>query len=223
MKLFLDTANVAWIREMHDLGVILGATTNPTLIAKEGKEFYTTIREIVEIFDDEPEACIFGEVISLEADKMVEEAKTLAAISDKIVVKIPMCPQGMKAVRQLSKLGIRTAVTLVFSAAQALVCAAAGATMIAPFVGRLDDIGVDGLQVVQEICDLYQRQNIQTKVLCASLKQPNHVLKAAIAGTDYATIPYPVLKQCMAHPLSTEGIELFLQDWDKLQSSLKQG
>ena len=126
----------------------------------------------------------------------------------------------MKAVHQLSKLGIRTAVTLVFNAAQALICAAAGATMIAPFVGRLDDIGVDGLQVVEEICTLYRRQNIETKVLCASLKQPNHVIKAAMAGIDYATIPYPALKQCMAHPLSAEGIDMFLDDWAKLQESL---
>ena len=218
MKLFIDTANVDWIREMYDRGIICGATTNPTLIAKEGKDFYATIKEITEIFDDD--GIVFGEVISLEADKMIEEAKALAAISPKIVVKIPMCPQGMKAVHQLSKLGIRTAVTLVFSAAQALICAAAGATMIAPFVGRLDDIGVDGLQVVEEICTLYRRQNIETKVLCASLKQPNHVIKAAMAGIDYATIPYPALKQCMAHPLSAEGIDMFLDDWAKLQESL---
>lgn len=218
MKLFIDTANVEWIREMYDLGIICGATTNPTLIAKEGKDFYATIREITEIFDDD--GIVFGEVISLTADEMVEEAKALHAISPKIVVKIPMCPQGMKAVHQLSKLGIRTAVTLVFNAAQALICAAAGATMIAPFVGRLDDIGVDGLQVVEEICALYRSQNIETKVLCASLKQPNHVIQAAIAGIDYATIPYPVLKQCMAHPLSTEGIDLFLKDWAALQESL---
>ena len=218
MKLFIDTANVDWIREMYDLGIICGATTNPTLIAKEGKDFYATIKEITEIFDDD--GIVFGEVISLEADKMIEEAKALAAISPKIVVKIPMCPQGMKAVHQLSKLGIRTAVTLVFSAAQALICAAAGATMIATFVGRLDDIGVDGLQVVEEICTLYRRQNIETKVLCASLKQPNHVIKAAMAGIDYATIPYPALKQCMAHPLSAEGIDMFLDDWAKLQESL---
>lgn len=218
MKLFIDTANVEWIREMYDLGIICGATTNPTLIAKEGKDFYATIREICDIFDDD--GIVFGEVLSLEADKMVEEAKALTAISPKIVVKIPMCPQGMKAVHELSKLGIRTAVTLVFSAAQALICAAAGATMIAPFVGRLDDIGVDGLQVVEEICALYRSQNIQTKVLCASLKQPNHVIQASIAGIDYATIPYPVLKQCMAHPLSTEGIDLFLKDWAALQERL---
>lgn len=219
MKLFIDTANVEWIREMYDLGIICGATTNPTLIAKEGKDFHKTIQEIIDIFGED-DCFVFGEVISLEADKMVEEAKELAAMSDKIVVKIPMCPQGLKAVHKLSKLGIRTAVTLVFNAAQALMCAAAGATMIAPFVGRLDDIGVDGLQVIEEICALYQRQNIQTKVLCASLKQPNHVIQAAIAGIDYATIPYPVLKQCMAHPLSAEGIDLFMQDWDKLQKNL---
>lgn len=218
MKLFIDTANVEWIREMYDLGIISGATTNPTLIAKEGKDFYATIKEITEIFDDD--GIVFGEVISLEADKMIEEAKALAAISPKIVVKIPMCPQGMKAVHRLSKLGIRTAVTLVFSAAQALICAAAGATMIAPFVGRLDDIGDNGLQVVAEICDLYRRQNIETKVLCASLKQPYHVIQAAKAGIDYATIPYPALKQCMAHPLSTEGINMFLADWAKLQERL---
>lgn len=218
MKILIDTAHVEWIREMYDLGIICGATTNPTLIAKEGRDFHETVREITEIFGDE--GMVFAEAVSLTAEEIVEEAKELAAISPKIIVKIPMCPQGLKAVSLLRGSGIRTTVTLVFNAAQALLCAAAGATYIAPFVGRLDDIGVDGLNVVQEICDVFRAQDCETGVLCASLKQPYHVIQAAMMGIDIATIPYPALKQCLDHPLSREGIDLFMKDWDELQEKI---
>ncbi len=218
MKILIDTANVDHIKEMYDLGIICGATTNPTLIAREGKDLKTAINEILEIFDDE--GMVFAEAVSLEANEIVKEAKELAAISNKIIVKIPMCEQGLKAVSLLRNTGVKTTVTLVFNAAQALLCAAAGATYIAPFVGRLDDIGVDGLDVVEQICELYSVQNIKTQVICASLKQPHHVIMAGISGIDIATIPYPVLKQCIEHPLSTEGIKLFMQDWDNLQKKI---
>ncbi len=218
MKILIDTANVEQIREMYDSGVICGATTNPTLIAREGREFGETIREILDIFGDE--ALVFAEAVSLESGKMVEEARELAKLSPKIVVKIPMCREGLKAVRALSREGISTAVTLVFSPAQALLAASAGAAFVAPFVGRLDDIGADGLGVVKDICDIFKAQNSSTQVLCASLKQPYQVEQVAKAGAGYATIPYGALKMCFEHPLSAQGIDMFMDDWAKLQKEI---
>ena len=220
MKILIDTANVEQIREMYDAGVICGATTNPTLIAKEGKAFEETLQEIINIFEGDEDTLIFAEAVSLEADQIVEEARRLAAKSPNIIVKIPMCREGIKAVHALKKEGIRTAVTLVFTPIQALLAANAGASFVAPFVGRLDDICSDGLEVVRNICEIFHVQNCSTQVLCASLKQPYHVEQAAKAGAGYATIPYEALKMCFEHPLSEKGIELFMQDWEKLQKEI---
>lgn len=224
MRILIDTANVEQIKEMYDAGVICGATTNPTLIAKEGKVFEETIQEIIEIFQGDEDSLIFAEAVSLESGAIVEEAKKLAAKSPNIIVKIPMCREGIKAVHALSKEGIRTAVTLVFTPIQALLAANAGASFVAPFVGRLDDICSDGVQTVRDICDIFRIQNCSTQVLCASLKQPYHVEQMAKAGAGYATIPYAALKMCFEHPLSEKGIEMFMADWDKLQKeTAKQG
>lgn len=220
MRILIDTANTKQIKEMYDAGVICGATTNPTLIAKEGREFEETLQEIIRIFSDDPDTLIFAEAVSLESDKIIAEARELAAKSPNIVVKIPMCREGIKAVHALSKEGIRTAVTLVFTPIQALLAANAGAAFVAPFVGRLDDICAEGVGVVREICEIFRIQNCKTEVLCASLKQPYHVEQVAKAGAGYATIPYGPLKMSFEHPLSAQGIEMFMADWDKLQKEI---
>ena len=180
MKLFLDTANVDEIRQANDMGVICGVTTNPSLIAKEGRDFVEVVKEITTIVDGP----ISAEVISLEADKMVEEAKPLAAIHKNIIIKIPMCAAGLKAVKQLTKLGIKTNVTLIFSAAQALLAARAGATYVSPFLGRLDDIGTNGMILIEEISDIFKLHNIKTEIIAASIRHPIHVIDAARAGCD---------------------------------------
>ena len=210
MKLFIDTANTEEIRKANDLGVICGVTTNPSLIAREGLEFKSVIQEITEIVDGP----ISAEVISLEADKMVEEAKPLAAINKNIVIKIPMCAEGLKAVKQLTKLGIKTNVTLIFSAAQALLAARAGATFVSPFLGRLDDIGSNGMILIEEIADIFKLHDIKTEIIAASIRHPIHVIDAARAGCDIATVPYKVIAQMINHPLTDKGIERFLKDWE---------
>ena len=207
MKLFIDTANVDDIREANDLGVICGVTTNPSLIAKEGRVFQDVVKEITEIVDGP----ISAEVISLEADKMVEEAKPLAAMHKNIVIKIPMCAEGLKATKQLTALGIKTNVTLIFSAAQALLAAKAGATYVSPFLGRLDDI-------IEEIVDIFDAQAIETEIIAASIRNPIHVTAAARLGCDIATIPMSVIKQMIHHPLTDIGIERFLKDWEGVET-----
>ncbi len=214
MKLFIDTANVDDIREANDLGVICGVTTNPSLIAKEGRVFQDVVKEITEIVDGP----ISAEVISLEADKMVEEAKPLAAIHKNIVIKIPMCAEGLKATKQLTALGIKTNVTLIFSAAQALLAAKAGATYVSPFLGRLDDIGMEGLNLIEEIVDIFDAQAIETEIIAASIRNPIHVTAAARLGCDIATIPMSVIKQMIHHPLTDSGIERFLKDWEGVET-----
>lgn len=210
MKLFVDTANVEDIKKATDMGVICGVTTNPSLIAKEGRDFVEVVKEITTIVDGP----ISAEVISLEADKMVEEAKPLAALHKNIVIKIPMCAEGLKAVKQLTKLGIKTNVTLIFSAAQALLAARAGATYVSPFLGRLDDIGTNGMILIEEIADIFEIHDIPTEIIAASIRNPIHVIDAARAGCDIATVPYKVIEQMLHHPLTDNGIERFLKDWE---------
>ncbi|MCR5122085.1 MAG: fructose-6-phosphate aldolase [Ruminococcus sp.] len=210
MKFFIDTANTADIREANDLGVICGVTTNPSLIAKEGRVFEEVVKEITEIVDGP----ISAEVISLEADKMVEEAIPLSKIHKNIVIKLPMCAEGLKACKKLTAMGIKTNVTLVFSAAQALLAANAGATYVSPFLGRLDDVGSRGMDLIEEIADIFQIQGIKTEIIAASIRNPIHVTEAARAGCDIATIPMSVIKQMIKHPLTDIGIERFLKDWE---------
>ncbi len=209
MKLFIDTANVDEIRKANEMGVICGVTTNPSLIAREGRNFREVVKEITTIIDGP----ISAEVISLEADKMVEEAKELAKIHRNIVVKIPMTSEGLKAVKILSKIDIKTNITLVFSACQALLAARAGATYVSPFLGRLDDIGINGIELIEEIVPIFKLHNITTKIISASIRGPLHVINAAKAGSDIATVPYKVLMQMIKHPLTDIGIQRFLDDW----------
>lgn len=211
MKFFIDTANVDEIRKAADLGIIDGVTTNPSLIAREGRDFIEVIKEISEIVDGP----ISAEVISLEADKMVAEARELVAkINNKnLVIKIPMCAEGLKATKRLSAMGIKTNVTLIFSTAQALLAAKAGATYVSPFVGRLDDIGTDGIALVEDIANIFASYGIETEIIAASIRTSAHVTAAARAGSDIATVPYKVFEAMIKHPLTDAGIEKFLSDW----------
>lgn len=213
MKFFLDTANIDEIREAYSMGMIDGVTTNPSLIAKEGREFEAIIRDICEIVDGP----ISAEVVSLDTEGMVKEARHLSGIHPNIVVKIPMTIDGIKATRQLSEAGIKTNVTLVFSPLQALMAAKAGATYVSPFVGRMDDIAQDGLLVVEQVLDIYNNYAFDTEVIVASVRNPLHVLDAALMGADIATIPFSVLGRFAAHPLTDRGIKAFLDDWNKSQ------
>lgn len=213
MRLFIDTANVDHIREAAALGVISGVTTNPSLIAKEGRDFVQVVKEITEIVDGP----VSAEVISVEAGGMVAEAVDLAKIHPNIVIKIPMTTEGLKAVRELTSKGIKTNVTLVFSANQALLAALAGATYVSPFLGRLDDIGHDGLQVVADIVDIFNIHELSTEVIAASIRHPMHVVESARAGAHIATVPYKVLMQMAKHPLTDVGIQKFLDDWATLK------
>ncbi len=212
MKLFIDTANVDYIREANDLGVICGVTTNPSLVAKEGRDFKEVVKEITSIVDGP----ISAEVISLEHDGMVSEALELAKIHKNIVIKIPMCAEGLKAVKILAEKGIKTNVTLIFSAAQALLAARAGASFVSPFLGRLDDIGSDGMILIHDIADIFSIHGIETEIIAASIRNPIHVIEAAKAGCDIATVPYNVIMLMINHPLTTSGIEKFLKDWQNV-------
>jgi transaldolase len=214
MKLFIDTANVDEIRRVNDWGVICGVTTNPSLIAKEGRVFEDVIKEITGIVDGP----ISAEVISLEAAKMVEEALPLAALHENIVIKIPMCEEGLKATKILASKGIKTNVTLVFSAAQALLAAKAGATYVSPFLGRLDDIGQEGMGLIEEIVDIFNASGTETEIIAASIRNPIHVTTAARLGCHIATIPYGVFLQMLKHPLTDSGIARFLKDWEGVQA-----
>ncbi len=211
MKFFIDTANVEDIKKAVEMGIVAGVTTNPSLIAKEGRDFVETVKEISAIVDGP----ISAEVISLEADKMVEEAKELydAIGNPNLVIKIPMCVEGLKAVSRLTALGMKTNVTLIFSAGQALLAAAAGATYVSPFVGRLDDIGFCGIDLITEVSDIFKKQGIKTEIIAASTRNPLHVIQVAAAGCDIATVPYKVFVDMTKHPLTDKGIERFLADW----------
>lgn len=210
MKLFLDTANVEHIKEANEMGVICGVTTNPSLIAKEGRDFIEVVKEISTIVDGP----ISAEVISLDHKGMVEEADKLSKIHKNIVIKLPMTLEGLKATKILSQKGIKTNVTLIFSATQALLAARAGATYVSPFVGRLDDIGQDGLSLIEEIVDIFNVNAIETEIIVASVRNPIHVAQAARMGADIATVPYKVITQMTKHPLTDKGIENFLKDWE---------
>lgn len=210
MKLFIDTANVDHIREANEWGVICGVTTNPSLIAKEGRDFVEVVKEITSIVDGP----ISAEVISLEADGMVKEAKELAKIHRNIVIKLPMTLEGLKTAKILNSMDIKTNVTLIFSATQALLAARAGATYVSPFLGRLDDVGQDGMTLIEEIVDIFKTHNIKTEIIAASIRNPIHVVEAARLGADIATIPHNVIVQMSKHPLTDLGIERFLKDWE---------
>ena len=211
MKFFIDTANIDEIKEANRMGMVDGVTTNPSLIAKEGRDFEEIIREICEIVDGP----ISAEVISLDTEGMLKEARHLAGIHKNIVVKIPMTIDGLKAVRQLSEEGIHTNVTLVFSPLQALMAAKAGATYVSPFVGRLDDLSQDGMALIEQIVEIFNNYAFETEIIVASVRHPLHVLDSAMMGADIATIPFNVLGKLAAHPMTDKGIKSFLSDWEK--------
>lgn len=213
MKLFIDTANISEIREANDLGVIAGVTTNPSLVAREGRDFHEVIREIVSIVDGP----VSAEVISLEAPTMVDEARVLAAIHPNVVIKLPITKDGLKACKILIGMGFKTNLTLCFSPAQALLAALAGATYVSPFVGRLDEVAYAGTALVGQIAEIFARQGIKTQIIAASIRSPIDVVESAAAGADVATVPFKIIEQMTKHPLTDRGIERFLADWSGLQ------
>lgn len=209
MKLFLDTANVEHIKEANEMGVICGVTTNPSLIAKEGRDFNEVIKEITEIVDGP----ISGEVVSEDAEGMIKEGREIAAIHKNMIVKIPITVEGLKAVKVLAREGIKTNVTLIFSANQALLAANAGATYVSPFLGRVDDISMDGMELVRTIAEIFEVHGINTEIIAASVRHPIHVIEAARAGAHIATVPYALVMQMVKHPLTDAGLEKFKADW----------
>lgn len=211
MKFFIDTAEIEEIRQANKRGWVDGVTTNPSLIAKSGRDFFEVIKEICK----EISGPVSAEVISLQSEEMIREGRELAKLADNVVVKVPMCEEGMIAVKRFTSEGIKTNVTLVFSPMQALLAAKAGATMVSPFVGRLDDIGQDGMTMVDEVIQMYQNYDFDTEVLVASVRSPMHIQIAASLGADIATIPYKVMQQMTAHPLTDKGIKMFMDDWNK--------
>lgn len=212
MKFFIDTANIDEIRAAHELGVLDGVTTNPTLVAKEGVSFHDRLREITSVVTDKS---VSAEVISEDAAGMIKEGKELAAIAPNITVKIPMTLEGLKAVKALSDLEIETNVTLIFNPNQALLAARAGATYVSPFLGRLDDIGHNGMELIATISEIFTNHQINSEIIAASIRHPLHVTEAALNGSHIATIPYKVLAQLVKHPLTDKGIEQFLADWNQ--------
>ena len=213
MKLFIDTANVDEIKEIAEWGVVDGVTTNPSLIAKEKRDFKEVVTEITGIVDGP----ISAEVVSLKHDEMVEEAKELAKIHKNIIIKVPMTEEGLIAVKELHAMGIKTNVTLVFTSTQALLAANAGASYVSPFLGRLDDISTNGLNLIEEIMDIFNNYDYDTEVIAASIRHPMHVVECARLGCDIATVPYKVFKQMLHHPLTDSGIERFLKDWESVK------
>ena len=212
MKFFIDTANLDDIKAANDLGILAGVTTNPSLVAKEGVSFHDRLREITSVVT---EGSVSAEVIAEDAGGMIEEGKELASIAPNITVKVPMTLEGLKAVKAFSDLNITTNVTLIFNANQALLAARAGATYVSPFLGRLDDIGQDGMELVATIAEMFNRHNISTEIIAASIRHPLHVTDAALNGAHIATIPFKVLSKLVHHPLTDKGIEQFLADWNK--------
>jgi transaldolase len=211
MKFFIDTANIEEIKKANELGMVDGVTTNPSLVAKEGREFRGLLKEICAIVDGP----VSAEVVSVEAEGMIGEARDLVKVADNIVVKVPLIEEGLKATRVLSGEGIKVNVTLCFSPVQALMAAKAGASFISPFVGRLDDISQVGMEVVDQIVTIYDNYGFETEVIVASVRNPTHVLEAALMGADIATIPFKVIAQLIKHPLTDIGLEKFLADWKK--------
>ncbi|GAB6097592.1 fructose-6-phosphate aldolase [Desulfatiferula olefinivorans] len=211
MKFFIDTANITEIKEAASMGMVDGVTTNPSLIAKEGGEFKDIIRQICEVVDGP----ISAEVISLDTEGMVREARDLVTIHKNIVIKVPMTIDGLKATRMLADEGIKTNVTLIFSPLQALMAAKAGASYVSPFVGRLDDLAQDGMVLVEQIVEIFDNYGYDTEIIVASIRNPMHVLDAALAGADISTIPFNVLSKLASHPLTDKGIQAFMDDWKK--------
>jgi transaldolase len=211
MKFFLDTANVNEIKEAHALGVLDGVTTNPSLVAKEGRDYAEVIREICGFV----KGSVSAEVIATDCEGMLKEGRAHAQIAKNVTVKCPLTPEGIKATKILSDEGIRVNVTLCFSATQALLAAKAGASYISPFIGRLDDISMDGMELIRQIRAIYDNYDFETEILAASLRHPMHVLESALAGADVATMPHKVLMQCFQHPLTDIGLRKFLEDWEK--------
>lgn len=214
MKFFIDTANFDEIKEAHSWGVISGVTTNPSLVAKENISFHDRLREITALV----EGSVSAEVIALDAEGMIKEGRELAAIAPNITVKLPMTPEGLKACSVFRAEGIKTNVTLIFSANQALMAARAGATYVSPFLGRLDDIGHDGMELIAKISTIFSIHNIDTEIIAASIRHPQHITDAALNGAHISTTPFKVLKQLFNHPLTDKGIEGFLADWNNRKS-----
>ncbi|RUM42374.1 MAG: fructose-6-phosphate aldolase [Desulfurobacterium sp.] len=212
MKFFIDTADINEIRAAMEMGMVDGVTTNPTLISKTGRPFLEVAKEIVETVPGP----VSLEVVSLDTQGMVDEARRLSKLGDNVVIKIPMTTEGLKAVKILSQEGIKTNVTLVFSPLQAILAAKAGANYVSPFVGRLDDIGHDGMELISQIVQIYDNYGFETEVIVASIRHPQHVLQAALIGADIATIPFKVIKQLAKHPLTDVGLQRFLEDWAKV-------
>ena len=215
MKFFIDTANIDEIREANAMGVLDGVTTNPSLVAKEGRDFMEVLAEIVEIVDGP----ISAEVTGTDFETIMKEARKLAAFHKNIVVKIPIITEGLKAIKACAEEGIRVNTTLCFSSNQALLAAKAGAYIISPFLGRLDDVGANGMDLIREIRAIYDNYGFATEVLAASIRSPLHVTEAALSGADIATIPFSVIRQLIKHPLTDIGLEKFMADWDKLQKT----
>lgn len=211
MKFFLDTADVEEIKKGLEWGMVDGITTNPTLIAKQGKPYLGTVQEIARLVPGP----VSGEVLATEFDEIMEQGKRLSALAENVVVKVPLIPAGLRAVRALGELGIRTNVTLCFSAAQALLAAKAGAAYISPFIGRLDDVGQEGMDLIGQVVSIYENYDFETEVLVASVRHPVHVVQAAMLGADVATLPFKVLEQLYNHPLTDAGLDKFLSDWKK--------
>ncbi|TVP85600.1 MAG: fructose-6-phosphate aldolase [Alkalicoccus sp.] len=216
MKFFIDSANMNEIKQAQELGVLDGVTTNPSLVAKEGADFHDRLREITGLVS----GSVSAEVISLDAEGMIREGKELAAIAPNITVKVPMTVEGLKAVRAFSEAGIKTNVTLIFSANQALLAARAGASYVSPFLGRLDDIGQNGVDLIGTISEIFDLHGIDTEIIAASIRHPQHVSESALQGAHIATLPYKVIEQLTKHPLTDIGIEKFLSDWQKSQAGV---
>jgi transaldolase len=212
MKLFLDTANIEEIRTAASWGILDGVTTNPSLVAKEGRKFVDVLKEITAIVD----GSISAEVVSVKAEDMIKEGRELAKIHKNIYVKVPMTTEGLKATKRLASEGIRVNMTLVFSANQALLCAKVGAAFVSPFIGRLDDHGQTGMEIIEEIVRIYKNYGFKTEVLVASVRHPIHVKEAALLGADIATMPFKVMEQLAKHPLTDIGLDKFLKDWEKV-------
>jgi len=210
VKFFIDTANFEEIKEAHSWGIISGVTTNPSLVAKENISFHDRLKEITALVP----GSVSAEVIALDAEGMIEEGRKLAALAENITVKLPMTPEGLKACSVFASEGIKTNVTLVFSANQALLAARAGATYVSPFIGRLDDIGQNGVELIETISDIFTIHDLDTQIIAASIRHPQHITAAALAGAHIATTPFNVLQSLFAHPLTTKGIDQFLKDWE---------
>ncbi len=215
MEFFIDTANIGEIRTAESWGVISGVTTNPSLVSRENGDFFEMLKSIAGLVNGP----VSAEVTAPSADGMIGEARRLASIASNVVIKIPMIPEGMSVVRSLSRDGIPTNVTLVFSPQQALLAARAGATYVSPFVGRLDDIGEDGVGLVRDIAELFSIHDVDTRIIAASIRHPRHVFECALAGADIATVPFKVLEQCFFHPLTERGLESFMKDWNRYRAN----